>query len=136
MMIEAAALVKDGATIEDAVRKARRNHPVIPREHGKTAGAAQRVFDGDNAPSEGETAPETPSTQEPIPMSVLLNRWMNARSVTIKELAENIGVSDQSIMNWRNGKYSVQRSKMERLANYFGVSIPEFMAGPPMEPAA
>lgn len=44
-------------------------------------------------------------------------------NITQKQLAEFIGVTSQTILNWENGIFEPKISELIKLANYFHVSV-------------
>lgn len=44
-------------------------------------------------------------------------------NITQKQLAEYIGVTSQTILNWENGIFEPKISELIKLANYFHVSV-------------
>lgn len=53
-----------------------------------------------------------------------LKQLRKLRKMTRVELAEKIGVTKLTILNWEHGTHEIKRSKAKKLADHFGVSIP------------
>ena len=53
-----------------------------------------------------------------------LKKLRKQKKLTIVELAEQIGVTKSTILNWEHGTHEIKRSNAKKLAEYFNVSIP------------
>lgn len=53
----------------------------------------------------------------------LLANLMNARSLSISELAEKVGVSVDTVLNWLTGASQPREGNLQKLAEVFEVSI-------------
>jgi transcriptional regulator with XRE-family HTH domain len=53
-----------------------------------------------------------------------LKELRESRKITRVELAENIGVTKLTILNWEHGTHEIKGSNAKKLAEYFNVSIP------------
>lgn len=53
-----------------------------------------------------------------------LKELRESRKITRVELAENIGVTKLTILNWEHGTCEIKGSYAKKLAEYFNVSIP------------
>ena len=53
-----------------------------------------------------------------------LKKLRKQKKLTIVELAEQIGVTKSTILNWENGTHEIKGSNAKKLAEYFNVSIP------------
>jgi transcriptional regulator with XRE-family HTH domain len=53
-----------------------------------------------------------------------LKKLRELRKMTRVELAEKIGVTKLTILNWEHGTHEIKGSNAKKLADYFGVSIP------------
>lgn len=53
-----------------------------------------------------------------------LKELRELRKITRVELAENIGVTKLTILNWEHGTHEIKGSNAKKLAEYFNVSIP------------
>lgn len=47
--------------------------------------------------------------------------------VTDYEVSKKAGVATSSLTNWKYGRYKPKVDKLQKLANYFGVSIEYFL---------
>lgn len=53
-----------------------------------------------------------------------LKQLRKSRGMTRVELAEKIGVTKLTILNWEHGTHEIKGSNAKKLADHFGVSIP------------
>lgn len=53
-----------------------------------------------------------------------LKELRKQKKLTIIELAEKIGVTKLTILNWEHGTHEIKGSNAKKLADYFNVSIP------------
>lgn len=53
-----------------------------------------------------------------------LKKLRKQKKLTIVELAEQIGVTKSTILNWEHGTHEIKGSNAKKLADYFNVSIP------------
>lgn len=53
-----------------------------------------------------------------------LKKLRELRKITRVELAEKIGVTKLTILNWEHGTHEIKGSNAKKLAEYFNVSIP------------
>ena len=53
-----------------------------------------------------------------------LKKLRKQKKLTIVELAEKIGVTKLTILNWEHGTHEIKGSNAKKLADYFNVSIP------------
>ncbi|ALJ99578.1 DNA binding protein [Streptococcus phage 73] len=53
-----------------------------------------------------------------------LKELRKQKKLTIVELAEKIGVTKLTILNWEHGTHEIKGSNAKKLADYFNVSIP------------
>ena len=51
------------------------------------------------------------------------------QKLTQKELAEKLGITDKSVLNWENGKYMPNLSLFEPLSNILKITINDLMSG-------
>ena len=52
-----------------------------------------------------------------------LKELRQAKKLSQKELAENIGVHYRTLQNWENGESQIKEEKAQQLAKYFGVGV-------------
>ena len=52
-----------------------------------------------------------------------LKELRQAKKLSQKELAKNIGVHYRTLQNWENGESQIKTEKAQQLADYFGVSV-------------
>ena len=53
-----------------------------------------------------------------------LKELRKQKKLTIVELAEKVGVTKLTILNWEHGTHEIKGSNAKKLAEYFNVSIP------------
>lgn len=53
-----------------------------------------------------------------------LKELRESRKITRVELAEKIGVTKLTILNWEHGTHEIKGSNAKKLAEYFNVSVP------------
>ena len=53
-----------------------------------------------------------------------LKKLRELRKITRVELAEKIGVTKLTILNWEHGTHEIKGSNAKKLAEYFNVSVP------------
>jgi transcriptional regulator with XRE-family HTH domain len=51
-----------------------------------------------------------------------LNRYLSLNNITQREVANSIGVSTQTFNTWCKGKALPRMGKVQRIADYFGIS--------------
>ena len=49
--------------------------------------------------------------------------------MSIYKVCRDTGVASATISNWKNGKYTPKRDKLQKLADYFGVDVNLFING-------
>lgn len=60
-------------------------------------------------------------------MYQIYEKMRDARGVTDYQVAKATGVTSASLSNWKNGRYAPKVDKLQKLANYFGVSVTVFL---------
>ena len=58
-----------------------------------------------------------------------LEELCEIRNVSIYKVCRDTGVASATISNWKNGKYTPKRDKLQKLADYFGVDVNLFING-------
>lgn len=51
----------------------------------------------------------------------------NLKNVTDYQVCKETGIAPSSISDWKAGKYNLKIDKLQKLAEYFGVSIEYFL---------
>lgn len=54
---------------------------------------------------------------------------MGQKGVKMKDVADATGISPSSLSDWKSGRYVPKADKLQRIADYFGVSIAYLMNG-------
>ena len=56
-----------------------------------------------------------------------LERLLERKKVNMKQVAEETGIGVTTLFEWKSGKYFPTIKNLEKLANYFGVSVNYFL---------
>lgn len=59
----------------------------------------------------------------------IFERLLNERGVTAYRVAKETGVTTASLTNWKKGNYTPKQDKLQKIADYFGVTIEYLMTG-------
>lgn len=59
----------------------------------------------------------------------IFQKLLDEREVTAYRVAKETGVGTATLSSWKNGKYTPKPDKMQKLADYFGVSLEYLMTG-------
>ena len=62
-------------------------------------------------------------------MYEIFEKLLHERGVTAYKVAKDTGIGTDTLSNWKNGKYTPKQDKMQKLADYFGVTIDYLMTG-------
>ena len=62
-------------------------------------------------------------------MYEIFERLLNERGVTAYRVAKETGVTTSTLTNWKKGNYTPKQDKLQKIADYFGVSIDYLMNG-------
>lgn len=62
-------------------------------------------------------------------MYEIFEKLLQERGVTAYKVAKETGIGTATFSNWKNGKYIPKQDKMQKIADYFGVSIDYLMTG-------
>ena len=62
-------------------------------------------------------------------MYEIFEKLLRERGVTAYKVAKDTGIGTATLSNWKNGKYTPKQDKMQKLADYFGVTIDYLMTG-------
>lgn len=65
----------------------------------------------------------------------IFQKLLDERGVTAYRVAKETGVGTATLSSWKNGKYTPKPDKMQKLADYFGVSLEYLMTGKEIYPA-
>lgn len=70
-------------------------------------------------------------------MYEIFEQLLKKHGVTAYRVAKDTGVTTATLTSWKQGKYTPKREKLEKIAEYFGVSIDYLMTGeePSTEPS-
>ena len=50
-----------------------------------------------------------------------------AKGVTDYEVAKSTGVATSTLTNWKHGRYTPKLDKLQKIADYFGVTVDYFL---------
>lgn len=59
----------------------------------------------------------------------IFEKLCKEKCVTPYRVAQDTGVTTATLTNWKKGKYTPKREKMQTLADYFGVTVDYLMTG-------
>lgn len=62
-------------------------------------------------------------------MYEIFERLLSEHGVTAYRVAKETGVTTATLTNWKKGKYTPKQDKLQKIADYFGVSIEYLMTG-------
>lgn len=62
-------------------------------------------------------------------MYEIFEQLLAKHNVTAYRVAKETGVTTATLTSWKQGKYTPKREKLEKIADYFGVSIEYLMTG-------
>jgi len=51
------------------------------------------------------------------------------RNVSLYQIGKDLGINPSLFSNWKAGRYSPKQDKLQKLADYFGVSLEYLMTG-------
>jgi len=60
-------------------------------------------------------------------MYEIFERLCTERGVTAYRVCKETGLKTGSISNWKSGKYQLKQDKLQKIAEYFGVSVDYLM---------
>lgn len=64
-----------------------------------------------------------------IQVSSMIEKLMRQNNLTMKELADKIGISESSVSLWISGKTTPRMGMIQKLADFFGVETDEMIFG-------
>lgn len=62
-------------------------------------------------------------------MYEIFEKLLKERGVTAYRVAKETGVTTATLTSWKQGKYTPKPEKMQKIADYFGVSLAYLMTG-------
>lgn len=62
-------------------------------------------------------------------MYEIFEKLLKAHGVTAYRVAKETGVTTATLTSWKQGKYTPKPEKMQKIADYFGVSLAYLMTG-------
>lgn len=62
-------------------------------------------------------------------MYEIFEKLLNEHGVTAYRVAKETGVTTATLTSWKQGKYTPKPEKMQKIADYFGVSLTYLMTG-------
>lgn len=54
---------------------------------------------------------------------------LQKHGITAYRVAKDTGVTTATLTNWKNGKYTPKQDKLQKIADYFGVTLDYLMTG-------
>ncbi len=68
-------------------------------------------------------------------MYEIFERLCKEKGVTAYRVCKETGLTTATISNWKAGRYTPKQEKMQKIADYFGVSLVYLMTGKDEEPS-
>ena len=62
-------------------------------------------------------------------MYEIFERLCEEKGVTAYRVCKSTGITTATISNWKAGRYTPKQEKMQKIADYFGVSLEYLMTG-------
>lgn len=62
-------------------------------------------------------------------MYKIFEKLLQERGVTAYKVAKETGIGTATLSNWKNGKYTPKQDKMQKIADFFGVTVDYLMTG-------
>lgn len=62
-------------------------------------------------------------------MYEIFEKLLKERGITAYRVAKETGVTTATLTSWKQGKYTPKPEKMQKIADYFGVSLEYLMTG-------
>ena len=62
-------------------------------------------------------------------MYEIFEKLLNERGVTAYKVAKETGVTTATLTSWKQGKYVPKQEKLQKIADYFGVSLDYLLTG-------
>lgn len=62
-------------------------------------------------------------------MYEIFEKLLRERGVTAYKVAKETGIGTATLSNWKNGKYTPKQDKMQKIADFFGVTVDYLMTG-------
>lgn len=62
-------------------------------------------------------------------MYEIFENLLKERGVTAYKVAQDTGITTATLSSWKKGRYTPKREKLQKLADYFGVTVDYLMTG-------
>lgn len=62
-------------------------------------------------------------------MYEIFERLLNERGITAYKVAQETGVTTATLSSWKKGRYTPKREKLQKIADYLGVTVDYLMTG-------
>lgn len=62
-------------------------------------------------------------------MYEIFEKLLREHGVTAYKVAKETGIGTATLSNWKNGKYTPKQDKMQKIADFFGVTVDYLMTG-------
>ena len=62
-------------------------------------------------------------------MYEIFEQLLSKYGITAYKVAKETGISTATLSNWKQGKYTPKQDKLQKIADYFGVSLEYLMTG-------
>ena len=62
-------------------------------------------------------------------MYEIFENLLKERGITAYKVAQDTGITTATLSSWKKGRYTPKREKLQKLADYFGVTVDYLMTG-------
>ena len=62
-------------------------------------------------------------------MYEMFENLLKERGITAYKVAQDTGITTATLSSWKKGRYTPKREKLQKLADYFGVTVDYLMTG-------
>lgn len=62
-------------------------------------------------------------------MYEIFERLLKERGITAYKVAQETGITTATLSSWKKGRYTPKQEKLQKIADYFGVTIDYLMTG-------
>ena len=69
-------------------------------------------------------------------MYSIFEQLLKQKGVTVYRVSKETGISQTTFIEWRQGKYTPKLDKLQKIADYFGVSVDYLLGNEPKEKPA
>lgn len=62
-------------------------------------------------------------------MYEIFERLLSKKGVKVSDVCKETGISSSTFTDWKKGRYTPKQDKLQKIADYFGVSLEYLMTG-------